>query len=167
WVIEYDLASQLALFKRVGSAFEGAADAAKGAFGSAKQAARLAGPVSLAIALAIGLVLWQRRRRRLGLGRPRNRPRPRPRSPIAQIYDDVARTLAKSGTRREAFVTPRELADGMAARGAEGAHQLGELTELYYAAEWGRRRDPAAEQRARALADELRALLGATRRASR
>jgi transglutaminase-like putative cysteine protease len=163
WVIEYDLTSQLALFKRVGSAFEGAAGAVKGAFSNAKQAARIVGPASLALAAAIGLVLWRLRRRRPGVAGPRSRPRSRPRSPIAQIYDDVARVLARSGTRREPSATPRELADLMAARGAEGAHQLGELTELYYAAEWGHRRDLSAEQRARALADELRALLRASR----
>jgi hypothetical protein len=119
--------------------------------------------VSLALAGVIGLVLWRLRRRRLGVVRPRSHARSRPRSPIAQIYDDVARALARSGTRREPSVTPRELADLMAERGAEGAHQLGELTELYYAAEWGHRGDPAAEHRARALANELRALLRASR----
>jgi hypothetical protein len=89
------------------------------------------------------------------------------RSPIAQIYDEVARALAKSGVPREAAVTPRELAQDMATRGDDVAHEVGELTELYYAAEWGRRRDPAAEQRAVALADEIRATLQAARRAPR
>jgi hypothetical protein len=55
----------------------------------------------------------------------------------------------------------------MAARGEDAAREVGELTELYYAAEWGRRRDPAAEQRAIALADEIRATLQAARRAPR
>jgi hypothetical protein len=68
---------------------------------------------------------------------------------------------------REAAVTPRELALRMAARGDRTAREVSELTDLYYAAEWGHRRDPATEQRARTLAHEIRATLGAARRASR
>jgi hypothetical protein len=97
----------------------------------------------------------------------RYRPRPRTRSPIAQTYDDVARALARAGIAREASLTPRELAERMAARGDHAAAQVGELTELYYAAEWGRRSDPAAARRAGALADEIRATLRAVRHAPR
>jgi hypothetical protein len=68
---------------------------------------------------------------------------------------------------REAAVTPRELALRMADRGDAAAPQVGELTELYYAAEWGRRTGPAAAQRAVALADEIRATLRAVRHAPR
>jgi hypothetical protein len=57
----------------------------------------------------------------------------------------------------------------MAERGDATAALVSELTELYYAAEWGRRRDPAAEQRAAELAhrirDALRAALHTSRRA--
>jgi hypothetical protein len=163
WVIEYDLASQLALFKQVGSVFEDVAGTVRRSVGNAKQAARVGGPVAIGLALVIAVVLWRRRRRRLGIGGGRNRQRARKRSPIGQIYEEVARALAKAGAPRDAAVTPRELADRLAARGAETAPQLGELTDLYYAAEWGHHSDAAAEQRAHALADEIRGLLRASR----
>ena len=78
--------------------------------------------------------------------------KPRSRSSIAAVYDQVVKQLAKHGTRREPGVTQRELANRVRARGEPGAAELDELTELYYAAEWGGRRDPAAEERARQLA---------------
>jgi len=167
WVIEYDLASQLVLFRQVGGAFERAASAAKRGLVAARDAARAAWPVLVALAAAGAGWLWWRRRHR---GEPRalkSRSRPRARSPIALLYDEVARALAKSGVPREAAVTPRELALRMAERGDRAAPQVGELTELYYAAEWGAQRDPAAEQRAATLALEIRAALAAARRASR
>jgi transglutaminase-like putative cysteine protease len=167
WVIEYDLASQLSLFKRVGGGLQGAASAVKGLVIRAKDAAVDHWPVPVALAALIALGRVVRRRRRRGALAPRPRPRPRVRSPIAQIYDEVARALAKAGVPREAAVTPRELAEHMAARGAGAAREVGELTELYYAAEWGRRRNPAAEQRAAALAGEIRATLQGVRRAPR
>jgi transglutaminase-like putative cysteine protease len=163
WVIEYDLTSQLSLFKRVGSVFEDAAGAVKRSFGSAKQAARVGGPIAIAVAVVIGLVLWRRRRRRLGLGGARLRTRRRHRTPIAEVYSDVLRALARSGTPREVAVTPRELADRLTAKGAAAAPPLSELTDLYYAAEWGHHSDAASEQRAHALADEIRGLLRASR----
>jgi transglutaminase-like putative cysteine protease len=163
WVIEYDLTSQLSLFKRVGSVFEDAAGAVKRSFGSAKQAARVGGPLAIAVAVVIGLVLWRRRRRRLGIGGPRLRTRRRHRTPIAEVYSDVLRALARSGTPREVAVTPRELADRLTAKGAAAAPPLSELTDLYYAAEWGHHSDAASEHRAHALADEIRGLLRASR----
>jgi hypothetical protein len=98
---------------------------------------------------------------------PRFRPRARIRVPISQIYDEVARLLTRAGVPRGAAVTPRELARAMTARGDRAAGLVGELTELYYAAEWGRRDDPGAEQRAMALAHQIRAALDEARRASR
>ena len=55
----------------------------------------------------------------------------------------------------------------MAARGDPGPAAFGELTELYYAAEWGGRRDPAAEERAGALVEQVRGALEAARRQRR
>jgi protein-glutamine gamma-glutamyltransferase len=167
WVIEYDLASQLALFKEVGGAFQRGAAAIKRGVIHVKNALVQVWPVLVAI--VAGVALWLRRRRRhpvdeLVVGR---KARPRRRSPIAEVYDEVVRALAKAGTPREPAVTPRELAARLAARGDATAPQIGELTELYYAAEWGRRRDDAAEQRAVALAHEIRATLHAARRAPR
>jgi transglutaminase-like putative cysteine protease len=167
WVIEYDLASQIALFKGVRGTFEGAATAVKRGAIRAKNAARDYGPVPVAIValIALGLAL-QRRRRHGGLGSA-PRPTPRVRSPIAEIYDEVARALARSGVPREAAVTPRELALRMAAHGDAAAREVGELTELYYASEWGHRRDPAAEQRAASLAHAIRTTRRDARRAPR
>ena len=167
WVIEYDLASQLSLFKQVGGALEGAAKAVQGGAIRLTNVVRDHWPVAVTIAVAIALGVTLRRRRHRGELAPRPPPRPRVRSPIAEIYDEVARVLAKSGVPREAAVTPRELALRMAARGDAAAGEVGELTELYYAAEWGHRRDPAAEQRAVTLAHEIRATLQAARRAPR
>ena len=124
-------------------------------------------PWVVGLAAASGLVLLRRRRGWRGPFTAGARTRPRDRSPIALAYDDAARALAKAGMPRDASVTPRELAAVLRERGAAAAAALAELTELYYAAEWGQRRDPAAEQRAAALAGEIRATLDAARRASR
>jgi protein-glutamine gamma-glutamyltransferase len=166
WVIEYDLASQLALFRQVGGALGDGASAVKRGVLAAKDAAVRGWPVLVVV--AVGVAAWRLRRRRWRSGSvAEGRGRPRVRSPIAAIYDEVARALAKSGVPREAAITPRELAARMAERGDGIAGELGELTELYYAAEWGHRRDPAAEQRAVALGLAIRAQLDVARRASR
>ena len=168
WVIEYDLASQLALFKSIGGALKGAALAVKGAVVAAKDAALdHAVPLAIVVVAGIGLVVWRRRRRRAGGWQPDRRPRARARSTVAEVYDQVAKRLTKAGIVREVAVTPRELATRMSQRHEPGAPQVGELTELYYAAEWGGRRDPAAEQRAQVLADQILEALAAARRARR
>jgi transglutaminase-like putative cysteine protease len=167
WVIEYDLTSQLALFNGVGDALRSAGAAIKRAAAGARDGVADHGPIAAILAAPVVLVLALRRRRRRAGPTASYRPRPRTRSPIAETYDDVARALARAGIGREASLTPRELAQRMAARGDHAAAQVSELTELYYAAEWGRRRDPAAEQRAGALADEIRATLRAVRHAPR
>ena len=166
WVIDYDLASQLALFKQVGGALGSGASAVKRGVLAAKDVALRGGPMLLAIAACAGGWLIVRRRRHGGPASERP-ARPRGRSSIAAVYDEVARALAKSGVPREAAVTPRELAARIAERGDGAWRELGELTELYYAAEWGNRRDPATEQRAVALGLAIRASLDAARRASR
>jgi len=168
WVIEYDLASQLALFKEVGGAFRSGALAVKRAAIAVKDVAVRNWPVGVALGAAIAIGLGLRRRRGgAALFTPGRRSKPPPRSRIAGLYDEVARALARSGMPREVAVTPRELAARMTERGDAAAREVGELTELYYAAEWGRRADPAAEQRATALAHAIRATLHAARRAPR
>ena len=167
WVIEYDLASQLSLFKQVGGAFQVAAGAVKRAALWVKDAVVAHWPGVAVTAALIALWRLRRHRRRDAALAPRHRRRPRARSPVAEVYDSVARALARSGVPREAAVTPRELARRLALRGDPAAPQLSELTELYYAAEWGRRSDPAYEERAAVLAREIRATLRAARRAPR
>jgi hypothetical protein len=49
----------------------------------------------------------------------------------------------------------------LTAKEAPAASEIAELTDLYYAAEWGRRSDPAAERRAVELAAQIRKQLAA------
>ncbi len=168
WVIDYDLASQLSLFKSIGRAIKGAALAAKAGVLRVKDEAVDHWPITLVLVGAPGLLLLRRRRRRTGAPKhttPRSARRTR--STVAEVYDQAAKALAKRGVVRDAQTTPRELATRMTQRGDPGAVQIGELTELYYAAEWGGRRDPAAEERAMVLLRELRATLDAAKRARR
>jgi hypothetical protein len=167
WVIEYDLASQLALFKEVGGALQGAASTVKRGVIVSQEAVVRHWLLALGVAALIALWLAVRRRRRRAALGPAQRAAVRARSPIAEIYDDVARALARAGMPRDAAVTPRELARQLALRGDGTAHDVDELTELYYAAEWGHRRDPTAEQRAVSLAHAIRATLDAVRHAPR
>lgn len=155
WVIEYDLGSQLELFRGIGRAIKSAALAVKLALLDVKDAVAEVWWLALAIVLGVVTLLVRRRR-----GLPRalagdERGRARVRSTVAATYDRVARALAKAGIVREAAVTPRELASRMAERGDPGAVAVGELVELYYAAEWGGHRDPRAEARALELAYEI------------
>jgi hypothetical protein len=166
WVIEYDLASQLELFEGLGGALKAGAAAVKEAAVAAKDRAVERWWLGAPLAGGIALLVWRRRRRRTGELRPSAR-RGRARSPIAESYDRAAKALAKAGLARAPALTPRELAAGMRARGDPGAAAFGELVELYYAAEWGARRDEAAEEQARELADEVRAALDAVRRVRR
>jgi protein-glutamine gamma-glutamyltransferase len=167
WVIEYDLASQLSLLKQVGGAVGAVASGLKRALVGAKQLVAAGWPWLLGLALvAVGGVAARRGRWRGGFAGG-GRAQPRDRTPIARAYDDVARALARAGMRRDAAVTPRELALRLAAEGAPAARQIRELTELYYAAEWGVRHSAAAEQLAASLATEIRATLDAARRAPR
>ena len=152
WVIEYDLVAQLALFKDIGRAFKSVAASARDVL----RAVLAYWPVLAAIVAAIVAVIMLRRRRGPAMEHGRGGKRSRARSPIAAVYDGVAKQLARHGVRRDAGTTPRELADRVRASGEPGAAELRELTELYYAAEWGGRRDPAAEQRAHELAVAIR-----------
>jgi hypothetical protein len=152
WVIEYDLVAQLSLFKDIGRAFKSVAASVR----DVMRAVLAYWPVLAAIVAAIVAVIMLRRRRGPAMEHGRGGRRSRARSPIAAVYDGVAKQLARHGVRRDAGITPRELAERAHASGEPGAAELRELTELYYAAEWGGRRDPAAEQRAHELAVAIR-----------
>lgn len=168
WVIEYDLSSQLALLKSIGRGIKAAALAVKGAVVTAKDEVVEHWPITVPLLLPIGWLVWRKvRRRRVADPLTTARARPRVRSTVAEVYLSVAKSLAKAGVAREAGTTPRELATRMRERGEPAAAQVGELTELYYAAEWGGRRDPAAEDRAMQLAREIRAALDAAKRAKK
>ncbi|MEJ7604642.1 MAG: DUF4129 domain-containing protein, partial [Kofleriaceae bacterium] len=83
----------------------------------------------------------------------------RERSTVGEVYQRASKLLAKAGFPRAAAVTPRELAIRLTERGELVAAEVSELTDLYYAAEWGGRRDPVAEARATALVDLIRTRL--------
>ena len=152
WVIEYDLVAQLSLFKDIGSAIKRGALSIKDGIVAVFRWWPLAALAGIAFA-AIALV---RRRRGDALSPTRAVARPRERSGVARIYDQIARQLAKAGVAREPGTTPRELASRA---NLPAAAEVRELVELYYAAEWGRRHDPAAERRAGELADQIRSTL--------
>ena len=166
WVIEYDLASQLDLFRSIGRAIKSAAQSVKAAAVHAKDVVVEYWYIGLGLGLGIAVLIARRLRRSRGdFLTPRGAPR-RARSTVAEIYLAVAKQLAKAGLSRDAAVTPRELADRMLERGDPGAAEVRELVDLYYAAEWGSQRDPAAEDRAGVLAQKIRAALEAKRRAA-
>lgn len=156
WVIDYDLASQLSLFKGVGRGIKAVAVGIVDHAIAAKDWL-LARWWLLAIAGAgIAVFAWRRRPRGARAGEPGWSRRPRVRSTVGDVYDQVVRMLARAGYPAERAVTPRERAARMVARGEPGAAAVDELVELYYAAEWGGRRDPAAEARASELARAIR-----------
>jgi hypothetical protein len=108
-------------------------------------------------------MMWRRRRkRRAGGTSPRAR---RQRDPIAAVYLTALRSLGRRGWPRPPAATPREHARELARAGAPGAEPLGELTELYYRAEYGALSSDAAHGQARHLARAIDEALRAARRA--
>ena len=164
WVIDYDLASQLELFKSIGGAIKEAALSAKAAVIRVKDEAVAHWPITLVIVAGPTLLLLRRRRRGAPDAVTGGRSARRQRTTVAGVYDQVQKALGKAGMVRDAHVTPKELAVRMAEREDPAAAQVGELVDLYYAAEWGGRSEPAAEERAAALAREIKAALEAGRR---
>ena len=158
WVIEYDLVAQLSLFKDLGHALKHGAVALRDGFAAVLHYWPI---LALGIAAIVAFVLLRRRRRGDAMTPARARVRPRQRSTIGQIYDQVARRLARAGIAREPATTPHELASRVT---TAVAPQLRELTELYYAAEWGGRTDPEAERRASVLSVAIRTTLDAAPR---
>jgi protein-glutamine gamma-glutamyltransferase len=165
WVIEYDLVSQLSLFKDLGGLLKSAGGGIKDALGWAKTQAIAHWPITVAVGAVIGalVILRTRRRWRRRIREREERPRPRVPSRIGELYGAIVRQLAKAGFARDPAVTPREHAAQLVERGAPGAARLVELVELYNAAEWGGH--GGDEARATALVEEIRAALTAHRRA--
>ena len=156
WVIEYDLSSQLALFKGIGSKLKAAAAAVKGAIIDAKDWAVHHWYFSLLAVAAIAFVIV--RRRKVALPQATAGPRrDRTRSTVAEIYHRTLKDLAKHGAGRGTAETPREHAARFATQ-PWGTH-VAELTDLYYAAEWGQKRDAKAEAAAAHLGKQIHAAL--------
>jgi hypothetical protein len=106
--------------------------------------------VPLAV-LLVALVVIRIRRRRARHG-PGGRDRDRRRRPIADLWNQVIGRLGKRGLVRDPALTPRELAQRWTSTGAD---ELRELTELYYAVEYGSTDEAAALPRARTLRDTI------------
>jgi hypothetical protein len=153
WVIEYDLYRQLALFRAIGRGIKQVAIWIKDGvvFAGRWIAAHWYVTAPIGLGLILLFVLWLRRRPR----RARDdewRPRPRRRRPVATIYQNVVEKLARRGLPRDPALTPREIARGWS---QPGAAELSELTELYYAVEYGTRDEDSALPRARVLRDAI------------
>ncbi len=166
WVIEYDLASQLELFKSIGRGIKNIATNVKAAVVSVKDGILEYWFVSFGIGLGVAYLLLRRARRTPNDFITAKATTKRQRSTVAEVYFAITKQLAKAGIAREASITPRELADRMIERHDPGAAEVRELVELYYAAEWGSHRDPAAEDRAQKLALKIKAALAANKRAA-
>ena len=150
WVIEYDLVAQLGLFKDVGSAIKSGAVSVRDVF------VRALRHWPVLVGLISGAVAWSLWRRRRGTEITTRRRQVRERSAIARTYHATLRQLANHGIARAPGVTPRELAARIQ---TDLGPPVRELTDLYYAAEWGGRSDPAAERRADELAAAIKASL--------
>ena len=148
WVIDYDLTQQLSLFRSIGKRLSGGARTVTDAGKSVERfARRWAG--RLAALAVLGGVAWYWRRTRGRRRGPSSAARSRrERSELARLYEQAAKRLAV----RPPEVTPRELARQLKARAAAGADALDELTEIYYAGQWGGAIDDDALARARVLA---------------
>ncbi|HPH65917.1 MAG TPA: DUF3488 and transglutaminase-like domain-containing protein [Kofleriaceae bacterium] len=148
WVIEYDIGSQLALFKSVG---RGLKDGAAQVSAAMKRSLRVAGlPVLGGIALLVALVgawRWWRRRskstQRQASPTPNRKPSPQ-QTEAARLYADAVAQLGRHQLTRKPAQTPREFAQHVAASPLPMAQQvaptLHELTALYNRAMW----DPTA-----------------------
>jgi transglutaminase-like putative cysteine protease len=162
WVVDYDLFQQLSLFRDIGDSAQGGArwikDTVSAVATAVKRNLWFAGPLGAGL-LAVAAAWWWRRRKRSPAGESEGRVRPRKRSAMAAIYASATSRLARRGHGRDAAVTPREHAGGLAERGVPGAAELVELTELYYAAEWGGTASAAELERARALEGAIEAAL--------
>lgn len=163
WVIEYDLSSQMALFKGIGKKLKAAAAAVKGAIVDAKDwlLARWWAIAILLLGIA-GIVIVRRKKHVLPLATAGPR-RERKRSTVAEIYDAVGKQLGKAGAARETAETPREHAKRLVTRGDPWAADVAALTDLYYAAEWGQKRDAEAEATAATLGKQIQSALRARR----
>lgn len=152
WVIDYDLFQQMSLFRSIGKKLKGGTGAVSGAGRAIERWAKRHWPwlVGGAAVLVAAFVWWRRRRRPRGDDAPRA-VRSRERTELARLYERAARRLAP----RPPSTTPRELARSLVEKDAPGATALDELTELYYAGQWGGAVSEDALARARVLAADI------------
>jgi hypothetical protein len=159
WVIEYDLYRQLSLFRQVGQLLRGGTglfnNRTGGARGWMKQHKREIALFVAAVSVVIAALWVWRRRRQKDVGLNPHAARRRHRDPIAQIYRTIQTRLSKRGHRRDPATTPREHATQLLKSRAPGASELAELTEIYYAAEYGSQTSPELISRAKVLSEQI------------
>jgi transglutaminase-like putative cysteine protease len=154
WVIEYDLQRQLGLFKGIGQSLKAAGRHVRAA---AIWLGRLAKERwYLLVPLGVLLVVLIRRRRLRIAALTGAGDGARRRRPVAEIWTGVIARLGRRGLFRDPALTPRELARRWT---APGSAELAELTELYYAVEYGGADEAAAVARARTLRDRIAELV--------
>jgi hypothetical protein len=159
WVIEYDLGSQMSLFKSLGGALRGdTSKAVKRKTEALKAWAKdhrgvLIG--ALGGMTAVVALVALRRRRRGEIAELLGGARRGPRATATAAYGRALHRLARRGHRRAPSQTPREHALALVRAEVPGAAALVELGELHYAAEYGTDSPAIA---ARAL--ELEAAIG-------
>jgi transglutaminase-like putative cysteine protease len=157
WVIEYDLYRQLALFRAIGRVIKQGAIAVKDAvvFAARWIARHWYATVPLGLLAMLLLVRWLRRRARTRGEGDRGYVKPRRRRPVAVVYHQAIDKLGKRGLVRDPALTPREIARRWGDR--PGGVELVELTELYYAVEYGTASEGDTLPRARVLRDAIAA----------
>lgn len=171
WVVEYDIYQQLSIFKAIGQKLKGGTKGARSLIGGFKDWANRNKAAAIAtglifVALLVGISLLRRRRRARG-GSSASGARRGKRAELPALYNGVLDYLKKRGHARPTSRTPREHARALAAADAPGATELGELTEIYYAAEYGAPADDAALARARVLSDLIRTAFAQARKRPR
>ena len=170
WIIEYDLDKQLGLLRDLFAFLEGPSNPF-GDLGSGLRIGKLkeglkdvftvprllvVGAFLLAAVVAVRLL----RRRRAQPRTKRPRP-PRGAEEILRLFDRLERRMGRRGYARDAAVSPREWATGIAAEGHPAAAAITAATRAVEEVVWGRR---PYEGRHRAA---LRAALQAVRDGSR
>jgi hypothetical protein len=153
WVVGYDLGRQIELARRLSHHLGGESTDGERHPSKVPWARSLVG-----VGVAAGLwVVARRLRRRRALppgvsgGALRGDG-----APVARLYERALRQLARRGLARRTSETPREFAARVAAGGVAGSEILGQLTELYVGARFGRRAVP--DRRLRELAPRLNEL---------
>ncbi len=166
WVIEYDLYSQMKLFRNFGKSVKSGANEyfkapLKKAGSWAKKHRAKAGFLILFAGLLIaGLSYWQRRKSTDQLLAPRAAQKRR--TPVVRHYLATLRQLARKGYRRDDATTPREFARGLQALEVPGSASMIILTELYYEAEYSEVPGSSSEEsagRAAKLAAQVQSAL--------
>ncbi len=163
WVIDYDLGSQLELFRSVGRGFKNAAASVSQFL---KRSARSIGLPLLGVMMLVGAGVaarrwWRARHGRASVPGPAQR-----RSPTAQqheatqLYGDVVRLLARHHLHRAPAQTPREFVVLVASSNVPVAAAivapLRELTELYNRAMWNPRAAVAELAALQVLVEKIR-----------